>query len=97
MWAALAGAVITWVNRRKIILPVKLVLLLTGVYLLLSGALSAYPRQFDIIVPSLLLWLGYLFANLKTMSLKFTKSTDLDEIDLNKLAESKLIVNGRIL
>ena len=93
----MAGAVITWVNRRKIILPVKLVLLLTGVYLLLSGALSAYPRQFDIIVPALLFWLGYLFANLKTMSLKFTKSTDLDEIDLNKLAESKLIVNGRIL
>ena len=96
-WSAVAGIMVTWINRRKIIPPVKLVLLVTGIYLLLSGALSSYPRQFDVIVPVLLFWLGYLFANLKKMSPKFAEPADLDDIDLNDLAEGKIIENGRIL
>jgi len=97
LWSAIACIIVTWINRRRISPPVKLVLLITGIYLLLSGALSSYPRQFDIIVPVLLFWLGYLFANLKKMSLQFVESSDLDEIDLNDLAGGKIVENGRIL
>ncbi len=97
LWSTVAGIIVTWINRRKITPPVKLVLLVTGIYLLLSGALSSYPRQFDIIVPVLLFWLGYLFANLKKMSLKFAEPAYLEDIDLNDLAESKIIEQGRVI
>ena len=97
LWSAVAAIIVTWTNRRNIIPPVKLLLLIAGIYLLLSAALSSYPRQFDIIVPVLLFWLSYLFANLKKMSLKFAEATDLDDIDLNDLAEGKIIESGRIL
>lgn len=63
LWASVVGMILTAVSWRNIIFPVKFVLLVTGVYLLLSGALSAYPRQFDVIVPVLLFWMGYLTFN----------------------------------
>jgi len=71
LWVSVIGIVLTVFNWRRIVFPVKLALLLTGVYLLASGALSAYPRQLNIIVPVLLFWVGYLAANMKKVELTF--------------------------
>jgi len=76
LWASLVCMVLTGLNWRKIVFPVKFVLLIAGVYLLLSGALSAYPRQLNIIIPVLLFWVGYLVANTK-LNLKFGDKADL--------------------
>lgn len=73
MWASLLGMVLTIYNWRKVIYPVKFILLVTGVYLLLSGALSAYPRQLDVVVPVLLFWMGYLIAHTNLLNLKFAR------------------------
>jgi len=85
LWAIVIGAVLTFVNRRRLIYPVKFMLLITAVYLLLSGALSAYPRQLDVTVPALLFWLGFVAANMPKLSLKFTEEDNLDDITLNDL------------
>jgi len=87
LWASLIGMIITWRNWRKIDFSVKFTLLITGVYLLLSGALSAYPRQLNIIIPALLFWTAYLIANTKRLDLKFTDKIDLDSIELTELAD----------
>ncbi|WP_172885329.1 hypothetical protein [Mucilaginibacter gotjawali] len=71
LWASVAGIILSWLNWRRIISPVKFLLLITGVYLALSGALSSYPRQLDVIVPVLLFWMAFLFSNINTISLKF--------------------------
>ncbi|MFI5136198.1 MAG: glycosyltransferase family 39 protein [Sphingobacteriales bacterium] len=71
LWASLAGIILTALNWRQIIFPVKFALLITGVYLMLSGALSSYPRQLDVVLPVLLFWLGYLTANIKKADLRF--------------------------
>eukprot|EP01037_Dinobryon_pediforme_P005009 gene5009-5057_t len=70
---------------RGIIFPVKLLLFVTAVYLLLSGALSAYPRQLDVVVPVLLFWIAYLGAKGLGLNLRFTQQLNLDEIDLTDL------------
>jgi len=85
LWAAVIGGVLTFINRRRLIFPVKFMLLITTIYLTLSGALSAYPRQLDIIVPVLLFCLGFVAANLPKISLKFTEEENLDNITLNDL------------
>jgi len=75
LWSSVAGIILTIVNWRGIIFPVKPLLLIAGVYLLLSGALSAYPRQLDIMMPVLLFWLGYLAGNVMKLYLRFSGST----------------------
>lgn len=87
LWASLIGIIVTWVNWRKIIYPLKFILLVTGVYLLLSGALSAYPRQLDVMMPVLLFWFGFLQAKVKKPDLKFTEEESLDNISLTDLEE----------
>jgi hypothetical protein len=96
LWSIVAGVIVTWINRRSIAAPVKMVLLVTTVYLALSGALSSYPRQFDVMLPAILSWLGYLFANIKMPGLKFTELPGLDDIDLNDLAEDKIFEKERV-
>jgi hypothetical protein len=71
LWASVFGLVITLLNWRNIIFPVKMVMLVAAIYLLLTGALSAYPRQLDIVVPVLLFWIGYLVGKLKKPEMKF--------------------------
>jgi 4-amino-4-deoxy-L-arabinose transferase-like glycosyltransferase len=73
LWASVIGLFSTFLNWRRITWPVKFALFLTGLYLMLSGALSAYPRQLDVIVPVLLFWIGFLAANTKKLALKFSK------------------------
>ncbi|HWZ02843.1 MAG TPA: glycosyltransferase family 39 protein [Mucilaginibacter sp.] len=90
LWASVAGIILTWLNWRRIISPVRFLLLITAVYLALSGALSSYPRQLDVMVPVLLFWFGYLMANIKTISLKFSPQTPPDNIDLLDMAGVKV-------
>jgi hypothetical protein len=47
-------------------------LLITLVYLLLTAALSAYPRMFDVILPVLLFWVAIVVANMPKLKLQFT-------------------------
>ena len=86
LWTIIIGAIISWRNWRSLIFPIKLSLMVTGVYLLLSGALSAYPRQLDVILPVLFYWAGYLIYNLKDIDLKFAVKERLEEIDLMDMA-----------
>ena len=87
LWATIIGMAITLINWRKVSFAVKFILLITGVYLLLSDILSAYPRQLDIMIPVFLFWMGFLIVNSKKPSLKFTGEEGLDEIELTGLAE----------
>ena len=83
LWASLLGIILTIYNWHRVIYPVKFVLLVTGVYLLLSGALSAYPRQLDVVVPVLLFWMGYLIANTHFLNLKFIRKRRVRAVSVN--------------
>jgi hypothetical protein len=87
LWLCVIGTIVTWVNWRKIIHPVRFLLMITIIYLLLSGALSAYPRQLDVMMPVLLFWTGILYSNIKKLDLKFTGDESLDNIALPGLQE----------
>jgi hypothetical protein len=86
LWASVTGIVLTWRNWRRIIFPVKFSLFVTGVYLILSGALSSYPRQLDVILPVLLFWTGFLAVNIKKPDLKFLPQENPDDVNLMELA-----------
>jgi 4-amino-4-deoxy-L-arabinose transferase-like glycosyltransferase len=94
LWASVIGIILTVYNWRKIISPVKFLLLVTGVYLALSGALSSYPRQLDVMVPVLLFWIGYLAFNIKKISVKFDDKTNLEDVDLIELSDINLQIEG---
>lgn len=89
LWLSLACLVITCINWRAVAYPVKFMLLITGIYLLLSGALSAYPRQLDVMVPVLLFWAALTMFKLKKPNLKFAGNEDLDKIDIIALAGTR--------
>ena len=57
-WSSLIAAVFSLINWRRLIYPVKFLGLITLIYLLLTTALSAYPRMFDVIVPVFLFWIA---------------------------------------
>ncbi len=89
LWGSLIGILLTALNWRKIMFAIKFVLLVTGLYLALSGALSAYPRQLDVMLPALLFWLGYLVANLHELNLWFKDKDNVENINLIELAASE--------
>ena len=76
LWAGLLGMVLTVINRRRIITPLKLLLFITALYLLASAALSAYPRQLIVILPVLLFWWGFLAGRIKKPDLTFTAQSN---------------------
>jgi hypothetical protein len=90
LWLSLICLAVTCINWRVIIYPVKFLLLVTGIYLLLSGALSAYPRQLDVIVPVLLFWVAITMFKMKKPNLRFIENEDLDRIDVIELAEDNV-------
>lgn len=94
LWASVAGIILTLANWQRITFAVKFILMITAVYLLISGALSAYPRQLDVAMPLLFFWLGYLAANIKKPGLKFTTSDELDHIELTELEGMGVLLNG---
>ena len=71
LWTSLIALILTLLNWRKIAFPVKMTLLITTIYLLLSAALSAYPRQLDVVMPVLLFWIGYMIGKLPKPEMKF--------------------------
>jgi len=71
LWFTIIAIIITLVNWRKIAFGLKFILFATGVYLLLSTVLSAYPRQLDVVVPVLLFWYGYLAQRVNRIDAKF--------------------------
>jgi len=87
LWSSLIGLAVTLLNWKRVIYPVKFLLLLAGIYLGLSGALSAYPRQLDVMVPVLLFWLGVLAFNLKKPSVTFAADDIADDINLSDLKD----------
>lgn len=87
LWSSLIGIAITLYNWKRVIYPVKFSLLLTGIYLGLSGALSAYPRQLDVMVPILLFWLGTIAFHLKKPSIRFAEDDLAENISLPDLKD----------
>jgi hypothetical protein len=87
LWGTIVCIIVTVLNWRRVVYPVKFLLLIAAVYLSLSGALSAYPRQLDVIVPVLIFWAGYLAAKIKKPSLKFAEAEAPDEIELMDLTD----------
>lgn len=87
LWTSLACLFLTLYNWRKTVFPLKIILLITGVYLLLSGALSAYPRQLDVVIPVLLFWCGFVKANTMKFNLKYTleEQVTIDTRELNAI------------
>ncbi|HZY38938.1 MAG TPA: glycosyltransferase family 39 protein [Mucilaginibacter sp.] len=81
LWVSVIGLISTFINWRRICWPVKFSLFLTAIYLLLSGALSAYPRQLDVVLPVLLFWIGFLAANTQRFNLKFEVKENPDNIN----------------
>ena len=71
LWSFLGCLFLTLYNWRKTVYPIKLVLLITSTYLVLSGALSAYPRQLDVMIPVLLFWCGFVKANTMKFNFKY--------------------------
>lgn len=90
LWMSLICLVITCINWQAMAYPVKFTLLITGVYLLLSGALSAYPRQLDVVVPALLFWAAVTMFKMKKPSLKFAGNEELDAISVIELANNEV-------
>jgi hypothetical protein len=82
VWATLIAMCLTFYNWRRVIFPVKILLFITSVYLLLSGVVSAYPRQLDVFIPVFLFWFGFLAANIKKLDLKFAGEEDLEMVGL---------------
>jgi len=71
LWTAIIGSILTLINWRRLIFSLKVLLLINVIYLLLTGALSAYPRQLDVMMPVFIFWMAYLAANLKKPAIRF--------------------------
>jgi len=65
--------IITLANRRFIPSEIYLVVGITMFYLLFSSLVSAYPRQFYVVVPLLLFWFAFIFDKAFKFRLKFIK------------------------
>ncbi len=65
--------IITLVNYRFIPSEIYLVVGITMFYLLFSSLVSAYPRQFYVVVPLLLFWFAFIFDKIFQFRFKFIK------------------------
>jgi len=93
LWASIAGIILTVLNWRKIIYPVRFLVMIAGLYLGLSGALSAYPRQLDVILPMLFFWIGFLIAKMPKPGLRFAEEDNIDNINLEELTGVEMSVD----
>ena len=71
LWASIVCVIISLINWKQIVYPVKFSLLITIIYLLVSGMVSAYQRQFDIVVPVFLFWIAFIVERLPKIQTKF--------------------------
>ena len=70
-WASVMALIVSVINRRKTTYAVKFVMLIFVLYFLISGLVSAYARQFDVMMPVVLFWIGYMADKLPKISLRF--------------------------
>jgi hypothetical protein len=63
----------TFKNWRKLIFPLKFMLVFTLLYLGLSTLVTALVRMFTIIVPILIFWFAYIFQKTVRINFKFDK------------------------
>lgn len=61
----------TFINWKKILFPIRFLLLFVLLYLAGSLTVVTYIRMFAIIVPILLLWIAFTFQNTLNFNLKF--------------------------
>ena len=57
-------------NWKKIPLEIKILMLFSMIYLGLSSLVSAYPRQFNVVVPAILIWVAYALKTTVQVRLK---------------------------
>lgn len=89
LWATVAGIIISVINRRSLIFPVQFILMITAVYIAASGALSAYPRQLDIMLPALLFWFGFLKFNINKINVRFPEIAPAENLNLAELSAAE--------
>jgi 4-amino-4-deoxy-L-arabinose transferase-like glycosyltransferase len=71
LWGMIICSVLSIINWKKVLFPVKFTLLIIIIYLLCSCLASAYQRQFDILVPVILFWMGFVVGNLPRIQYHF--------------------------
>jgi 4-amino-4-deoxy-L-arabinose transferase-like glycosyltransferase len=57
-------------NWKKIPVEIKILVAFSMIYLSLSSLVSAYPRQFNIMIPAILIWITYALKNSIKIDLK---------------------------
>ncbi len=68
-------SILTAVNFRTIKPEIHLIAGLTVTYLFLSTLVSAYPRQFYVVIPFIFFWASYVVCKTVTFKLKFCKDS----------------------
>jgi hypothetical protein len=61
----------TFLFWKKLNPAIRFIFIFSFVYLCSSSVVSAFPRQFYIIVPCLLIWIGYIFENILIFNVRF--------------------------
>jgi len=64
----------TFIYWKRITVALQYLFIISFIYLGLSTLVSAYPRQFYVLVPVLLLWIGYIIENNVIIKAKFLDS-----------------------
>ncbi|MBB6109672.1 Dolichyl-phosphate-mannose-protein mannosyltransferase [Mucilaginibacter lappiensis] len=70
-WASVVALILSVINRRRIAYAIKFIMLIFVLYFLISGLVSAYARQFDVMMPVVLFWIAYMADKLPKISLRF--------------------------
>lgn len=71
LWAGVVALILSIINWRKITYVIKFIMLIFVLYFLISGLVSAYARQFDVMMPVVLFWIAYTADKLPKISLRF--------------------------
>lgn len=74
----LYSLIMTFIHWKKITFSVRFIFLFSFIYLGGSSLVSAESRNFIIILPALLFWIGYIFH--KSVNIQFVESNDENEI-----------------
>ena len=68
-------AIPTLLHWRKILFPMRLILLFAVIYIGGSSLLAAFPRYFYVISPMLFLWIAFIFDQTIQIKITFLKTT----------------------
>jgi len=70
-WAGIMALIVSVINWRSINYALKFVMLIFVLYFFISGLVSAYARQFDVMIPVVLFWIAYMADKLPKVNLRF--------------------------